>query len=340
MENVLQPTLINRWNAQITAAKSVVIVTHAYADGDAIGALTGLGNYLMHMGLEASLVCPNIFPSFLNFLDKEHQIIIYQQDKEKVAEKVAKASLLIAVDMNSHQRMDELGQFLLKKNVYKILFDHHLDPCLEQFDLVFSSPHVSSACELIYAVLDTWKQMRHEPLDLPLSSATSLLTGIITDSNQFANSVFPHTYATANSLLAYGVDNNNIINQLFGTYSEDRMHLLGYALQKMVIRHDLHTGYIILSKAEMERFHFKPGDTEGFVNLPLSVKGITSSALFLEKDDHIKVSLRSKGNIPVNQLAASTYHGGGHLNASAGKISRPLEEMEEIYLKALGTIIV
>ena len=89
------------------------------------------------------------------------------------------------------------------------------------------------------------------------------------------------------------------------------------------------TGYISITKKELEEFHFEPGDTEGFVNYPLSIKGIIFSALFIEKDDHVKISFRSKGSFAVNDFARNYFGGGGHINAAAGKCKLDMDKTIE-----------
>jgi len=86
-----------------------------------------------------------------------------------------------------------------------------------------------------------------------------------------------------------------------------------------------------LKTKELKKYKFQPGDSESFVNFPLSIKGICFSALFIEKKDHVKVSFRSKGNFPVNKFSKKHFNGGGHLNAAGGEYNATMEETLKIF---------
>jgi len=163
-------------------------------------------------------------------------------------------------------------------------------------------------------------------------------TGIMTDTGMFNfNCSSPTTFLIAAELLAYNVDKEKITRNIFDNYSEQRLRLLGYVLnEKMIVNHQLKAAYFSLSKEEMERFDYQIGDSEGFVNFPLSIKGIVFSTFIMEKDDKVKFSFRSRGSFDVNLFARKYYNGGGHKNAAGGKIYKQLNEAVadfEKYLK-------
>jgi phosphoesterase RecJ-like protein len=88
----------------------------------------------------------------------------------------------------------------------------------------------------------------------------------------------------------------------------------------------------------MELFHFMKGDAEGLVNIPLQIKGMKLSISLREdnqKDNLIWVSLRSIDDFPCNKMAEEFFNGGGHLNASGGKLSCTMEEAEKIVREAI-----
>jgi len=97
------------------------------------------------------------------------------------------------------------------------------------------------------------------------------------------------------------------------------------------------TAYISLTKDDLKQFKHKIGDTEGFVNLPLSIKGIIFSVLFVEHDSYIKVSLRSRGSFPVNIVSEKHFNGGGHKNAAGGKAFMSLKDTEQFFEDLLKT---
>ena len=323
------------WLKAVEKSRKIVLGTHVNPDGDAIGALMGLGLFLKKEGFEVTLVSPTRYPEFLSFLDPGHEIVVYSQDSQTAVQAIKEADMIVALDVSGFSRMEALGKIMLNSKAFKVLIDHHTDPVNKEFDLVFSTTRISSTCELTYRVIKSWKA------DAVLSKeqADAFLAGIITDTNQFANSVYPGTFRVTSELVAFGADTEFIYDQVYRNFSYNRMRLMGYALQNIRLLPEYKCGYIVLPLDVLAKFGYSNGDTEGFVNLPLAISGISVSAFFLQRADHIKVSLRSKGDIPVNGIAREFYQGGGHLNASAGKMEDSMEEIEPLLKKALGTII-
>ena len=158
--------------------------------------------------------------------------------------------------------------------------------------------------------------------------AECLFVGIMTDTGCFSfNSSEPGTYIIVSELLEKGINKDYVHSLVYDNYSEERMRMLGYSLkEKMVVLPEHRTAYIYLSKEEMQRFNHLSGDTEGFVNYPFSIKDIRVTALFLEKKDHVKISLRSKGDFPINRFASKYFNGGGHHNAAGGESTENLDK--------------
>lgn len=336
MECLFSESLIEKWAENLAQSKKIVIATHINPDGDAIGSLVGLGLYLEKRGHHVTLACPTPYPDFLSFLDPYNKILVYVWQEEAVVEAVEQADLLIAVDVSSFSRMEMMGPLMKESNAFKILIDHHIDPVEHEFDLVLSSTKVSSTTELIYRILECWGPH----VNLSGEQATALLTGIVTDTNQFSNSIFPGTFKVASVLKASGADMEKIVAKVYRDFSINRLQLMGYALQNIKILPEYKTGYIVLTQDVLEEYGYRIGDAEGFVNFPLTIGGILVSAFFLQREDHIKVSLRSRGGIAVNEIAKIFFNGGGHFNASAGKMENILERIEARLVEALGTIIV
>ena len=125
----------------------------------------------------------------------------------------------------------------------------------------------------------------------------------MTDTNNFANSVRPDTFIVAARLIEKGVDKEKMQHKVFGVFSEERMRLLGHALlNKMRVLPELEAAYIVLTKQELEFYKFIEGDSEGFVNMPLNINNINISALFIETNEYVRVSLRSVNDFSVNKL--------------------------------------
>ena len=175
-------------------------------------------------------------------------------------------------------------------------------------------------------------QIKGNATRLPISAATSLMTGMTTDTNNFANSVFPSTLVMASTLLAAGVDRDYILSQLYNQYSENRLRLMGHMMKDLLTITEDGAAYMILDLKTQREYNIKDGDTEGFVNMPLSIAGVRISLLLKEDTDRIRVSIRSKKGTSANRCARMHFNGGGHENAAGGRLEIPIQEVEE-YIK-------
>jgi phosphoesterase RecJ-like protein len=172
---------------------------------------------------------------------------------------------------------------------------------------------------------------------LGFEAATCLLAGIMTDTVGLKVSCsYPEIFETVAALMRLGADKDRIYSEIYNKFTSDRMRLLGYSLEmKMKVLPEYRTAYIALNKSELNSFHHRKGDTEGFVNYPLSIAGIVFSVLFTEQDDHIKLSLRSNGSFPANEFAQKYFLGGGHKNAAGGRFPGSFETAIEKFVSAL-----
>ena len=316
-------------------SEKIVLVSHVNPDGDAIGSLTGMKYFLELNGKSAQVIVPNRFPEFLRYLDPENSVIVYEGN-EKIADKhISNADMIICMDFNSLKRIDSLGSSVAGAIAPKVLIDHHLQPD-NIFEIIFSDVQASSTCEVAYFLLKELCAVSPELEPLTLKSGISFYTGLMTDTNNFANSVRPQTFQMACELLELGVDKEDVQFKVFSGFKEERMRMMGYMLyENMKIFPQDKAGFMLITKDLKERFNFSDGDSEGFVNLPLNIKGVEVSSLFTEADGYVKVSLRSKGDFSVNKLSRAYFNGGGHERAAGGKIFIPVESVEEYFLTSL-----
>ncbi|MBI4645867.1 MAG: DHH family phosphoesterase [Bacteroidia bacterium] len=283
----------------------------------------GWALYLKAKGIEVSVISPNRFPEFLKWLPENENIIIFQRREKKALKLLNEAELIFLIDLNDILRTGKIEEYLKNIKTSKILIDHH--PALASFtDLIIAEPSACATSELIYEIIESLGD--EEIIDFKI--ATCLATGIITDTGSLSYGLItPGTFLIMSRLLQKGIDKDFICTKVYDNFSADRMRLMGYALyEKMIVLPEYHTAYIILDKVELERFNFAIGDSEGFVNLPLSIKGIVFSAFFMQKNDMVKISFRSKGNFEVNKFAEKHFNGGGHKNAAGGEDKLPLED--------------
>jgi bifunctional oligoribonuclease and PAP phosphatase NrnA len=151
----------------------------------------------------------------------------------------------------------------------------------------------------------------------------------MTDTGSFRyRATSSETHRVIADLIDKGADNTLIHQNVYDTFSENKVQLLGVALQNLRVNKELRTAYITLSQEELDRYNFQKGDTEGFVNYGLAVEGVKFAVIFIEHKSEglIKMSLRSKGKFSVNQFARTHFNGGGHLNAAGGKSNLSLED--------------
>ena len=210
-------------------------------------------------------------------------------------------------------------------------------PRTEPFAEVIASRDVSSACELLFWTLMRMPDVAGDASRLPARCLDALYVGMMTDTNNFSNSVFPTTFEMASALIAAGVDKAVLQQRIFNVFSAQRMRLMGYLLKdKMTLLPEYGAAYMILTEAEKQAYDYRPGDSEGFVNLPLSIGEVRISALFTEAPEgYIRVSLRSKIGTDVNVLAREFFNGGGHVNAAGGRLYLPAEEVAAYFLDSL-----
>ena len=306
-----------------TAARRVATIVHTHPDGDAIGCSIGMQCWLKSIGKEVKSVFPDAITSNLSFMLEGTQasdILIFTDDAA-TKEWIDSCDLLLIMDMNSISRSAGLEKMLEASVAKKVLIDHHLNPASEQFDLTISETEISSASELVYWLL---KELSGKGLgSISLPAATALMTGMTTDTNNFANSTFPSTLEMASQLLTLGVNRDNIVENIIWRYNENRLRALGMLLDRRMVITPEGVAYMVLYKSDLETFHLEEGDTEGFVNLPLAIGRVRMSIFIKEDIDHFRVSVRSKKGTSAAIYANRYCHGGGHENAAGGKIYFP-----------------
>ena len=312
---------IRAFREAIQQSTRIAVVGHTHPDGDALGSCTALSLWLAGRGKAVSCIFPDTPADNLLFILSPKVNYLYGDAHAAAARKALEAcELLIQLDGNQFSRTEGLAPFLEASSAQKILIDHHLNPDRESFDIVFSTPEISSASELLYWVLKAAEGDTLGPLGLGMTIGTALMAGMTTDTNNFANSVFPSTFQMASELIAAGVNRDALLQQLYSSYRENRVRLMGYMQYEGLKVLPEGAAYMILTKDIMSRFDLREGESEGLVNVPLSIGAVKLSVLLKEDDGHFRVSVRSKKGTSAQQLAVRFFHGGGHENASGGKL--------------------
>ena len=311
---------------------NILCICHINPDGDAIGSQLALYHYLLSKGIKVEMLSPNNLQEFIKWMDGADKIIIYINDRKKCKKLIENADLIIMFDFNHSDRLGEAEEYILKSKARKVIIDHHLDS--EDFaDLIISDPTKCSTSELLHEIIQ--KINKEKFLERPYAEA--IYVGIITDTGNFAHGAYSgNTFRIIADILDTGIEKDRLFNLVYNNFSADRLRLQGLALdRRMVVLPEYKTAYIFLTKSDLIEYRYRKGDTEGFVNMPLSINGIIFTALLVEKEGFIKLSFRSKGNFSVNDFARMHFKGGGHLNASGGEYYDTLENTIEYFLKAL-----
>lgn len=330
MNNIFQNNSLSQFKSMCHSAQGVTIISHSNPDGDAIGSGLALLRFLKGQGVSARFFVPNRFPEFLGFIDPMgDQVEIFNIDPAAATAYIAASDLIVCVDFNDISRLERMTT-ALDSNIHaaRVVIDHHQGPSVEQFSLVFSEVGYSSTALMIYDLVMQWAGCEALSRDV----AEALYLGIMTDTGCFSfGNLTPWVYRAVADLVAVGVDVVEINRQVYNTQSACRVKLVGYLLsEKMVVRAQKNAAYITLTMDEKNRFNHQIGDTEGIVNMPLTIKGVVFSAILIQAEDCIKISLRSQGlQVDVNLLARTYFNGGGHINAAGGKFFGTMEQAVE-----------
>ncbi len=303
----------------------ITIVVHTHPDGDAVGSGAAMAAYLnVIKGKDAVMIAPDSIPDSLSFMLEESgksRTMIFEKEPEKTRERIESSDLIMCLDCNSFSRTAGMESMLRGSKATKILIDHHLNPETSSFDMVFSQTGISSASELLFWILMETRRIHGDASALPSRCASALLTGMTTDTNNFSNSVFPSTLEMASKLIGAGVDRDAILSRLYNNYRENRLRLMGYLMSEKLSITSYGVAYIIMDKETQDRFDFQKGESEGFVNIPLSVAKVRMSMFLTEEDGLFKVSIRSKKGTSANDCARRYFNGGGHEQAAGGKLT-------------------
>lgn len=320
---ILTEEKITSLKTLLEAASRVVVLGHTHADGDALGSTSALCLFLKEiLGKDVSCLFSETPPENLQFLLAEGvPYFFHDQKPRECLHAIEKADLIVLLDANTFSRTEALAQPLQSSSARKILIDHHLNPDISSFDLVFSTPDISSASELLYWIL---KKVGF-PVGPGMTEADkaigeALLAGMTTDTNNFANSVFPSTFQMASELIAAGIDRDALLQKLYWSYRENRVRLMGFMQSKQLNILPCGAAYMVLTRKIQEEYDLREGESEGLVNVPLAIEKVRLSVLVKEDGPLWRVSIRSKRGTSAQKLAQGFFHGGGHENAAGGKI--------------------
>jgi len=314
----------------INESNNIVVTGHIRPDGDAVGSTMAMARYLRQLGKNVTVIYPNAYPEFFDWIPEIKSTLIFETQTEIATKAILESDLHICLDYNQMSRISAVRPIVEGHQTPRIVIDHHIGLEIEG-EFTLSVPEAAATCQLVYKFIKELSGV--EVIDRQL--AEYLLIGITTDTGNTAFSANdPELYYIIGDLIATGIDKTTLYNRLFHTYTADRFRLMCYLMSKMELLNEGKTALVVLSQADMRKFNYRNGDSEGFVNMPLQISKITRSILVREEKNQINVSLRSVGDVPVNKIA-ELFGGGGHKNAAGCEFDVPLKEALERLKKVL-----
>lgn len=326
ISRIINEKAIDKLRTLLSRSERVVITCHLTPDGDAMGSSLGLQQVLASIGKDVNVVTPDMVPKSLLFLPGAKEAVAYTRYEEYATRLLNEADLIFCLDYNESRRVDRMEGALLAAGAPKVMIDHHLHPG-SFADVIISHPEVSSTSMLVFRVL-----CRLELFDrIDRHAAECIFTGMMTDTGNFSyNSNDPDLYVVIAELLKKGIDKDRLYQRACNTFGESSIRLNGYALsRKMELIPEHRCSLITLNAEELKEYNYEKGDTEGLVNKPLAMPEVVWSVYLREDPTQIKVSMRSKGQFPVNQVCHDVFGGGGHLNAAGAEFQGTLEQCVE-----------
>ena len=321
--------------ALLASPRRLAIVSHFNPDGDALGSSLGLMHVLRAAGHTVRVILPNSPSETFDGMPGRGEALCADRSPDAAPSAVRTSDVVLCLDFNRLDRAGVLEEAIRGVPV-KVLIDHHQEP--EPFaSIAFSNTSASSTCQMVFDILHALG------LDhlVGVEAATCFYTGMVTDSGSFRfRSTTPHTMRVAALLMERGVDIERVHGSISDSSSEDRLRLLGFTLsERMQVLPEQRTVVIGLGADDLKRFNYKNGDTEGFVNYGLSIRGVRLAAFFVERQDQVKISLRSKGDLPVDGFLKEHFDGGGHANAAGGRSSMSLEATVHRFMSLLPAFL-
>lgn len=292
--------------------QNVAIFSHRNPDGDAIGSSLAMLHYLEQYGHTVHVLFPSEYPEEFEFLPGAEDILIWDIHTEECKQLLKRKNVFIFLDFNAYNRIDKMGELVRTLPGQRILIDHHLYP-EPMADFMFSDSSASSTCELVYRFISGLGDSQK----INPTVGVCIFTGLITDTGSFRHATNSTVYRIAADLVDRGVDDTAVQDRIFNSQKEKHLRLLGHCLaNRMEYLPEFRTALIWLSRKDYEQFEIQRGDTEGIVNYLLTMKDVRLAAFIHNQPTIVKLSLRSKGDLDVQEICRTHFNGGGHKNAA------------------------
>ena len=291
---------------------SFILTTHVNPDGDGLGSELALCRYLRSKGKHVEIINHSPTPSNYLWLDPLKEILIFTPGRD--TEKLRETDVILVVDTNQPDRLRSMEAEVVGSRALKVIVDHHLDPhSFAKYN--FTDIEATSTGEIVYRLITSFGANQPDS-----TTARLLYAAIMTDTGSFRYPrTDPETHRIAADLVEKGADPTEIYSNIYETFTPGRMRLLGEVLDSMKTAYHDKLAYVICKQEWFKRTGTSEADTDNFTIYPMSVQGVVVGILFNELTDGVKISFRSKGAIPINELAKE-FEGNGHLNAAGARL--------------------
>ncbi len=312
--------------------QSFVLTTHVNPDGDGLGCEIALAEWLIARGKTVTILNVSPTPVVYRFLDPKNRVKEFRGEEHAVLIKTA--DVIVVLDTNQPERLRAMQEHVLASPAVTICIDHHLHP------------HPFAQHYLIDEGATSTGEIMHRLL-FPDSSTTiaqpvaeALYCAIMTDTGSFRYPrVDGETFRIAARLVDAGADPVHIFHQVYEQWSPGRLQLLGACLEGLETFYDGRLACITITRRMLDETGTTEEDTDNFTTFPMSIAGVASAVLFLELKNGIKISFRSKGDIPINVLAGE-FGGGGHKNAAGARLEgRTIDDVKKEVLRSAGKYV-
>jgi phosphoesterase RecJ-like protein len=298
---------------EIFKSKSTfVLTTHINPDGDGLGSEVALALYLAGKGKSVAIINQSETPAYYKFMHALYPIATFSAEKHGSI--IKDAEVIVALDTNSPARFSAMKGIVIESRANKICIDHHLDR--EDFaDLYLIDEKATATGEIVYNLL---KFLDNGAITKPIAEA--LYAAIMTDTGSFR---FPKTDVETHHIIAdlllHGADPTEIYQKIFEEGPANKLKLLGRALSSLSVVHGGKVASMVLLRKDFSETQTAEEDTDNMINHAMSIGGVRVGLMFIELENGVKVSFRSKGDIAINALAKE-FGGNGHKNAAGTRI--------------------
>lgn len=291
----------------INESENIAVASHLNPDGDNLGSVTAMVGMLKKLGKNAVYVLDDTIPNSFKFLPN----LSYAKSPDKINNAF---DLFIALDSSDENRMGDNIKKIFETSKKTVNIDHHFSNT-KFADLNIVDDKSPATCEVLARIFET--------LDLELNKdiATSLFTGLSTDTGSFKySSVNSNTFLIASNLFKYDIDINEVTVNVYQSRSRQKTDLLIRAMNSIEYFDNDKIAVVFVTKDDMIKSKAEKADADGIVEFVRDIDSVEFAVLLKEKDDCIRLSLRSKSYLDCTKVA-SKFNGGGHVRASGGTIN-------------------